>query len=58
MSTFKAFRYALAIAAGLTVGKDIGRFAVGIVSTFEFRTLKKVCPEDIWNAIVKKAKGI
>ena len=58
MSTFKAFRYALAIAAGLAVGKAAGRFAVGIVSTFEFRTLKKICPEDIWNAIVKKTEGI
>lgn len=58
MSTFKAFGYALAIAAGHTVGKDIGRFAVAIVSDFEIRVLKRICPEDIWEVFVKKTEGI
>ena len=58
MSTFKAFRYALAIAAGLSVGKFIGKFAVAIVSDFELRILKRICPEDMWEAIVKKTEGI
>ena len=58
MSTFKAFRYALAIAAGLSVGKFIGKFAVAIVSGFELRVLKRICPEDMWEAIVKKTEGI
>ena len=58
MSTFKAFRYALAIAAGLSVGKFIGKFAVAIVSDFELRVLKRICPEDMWEAVVKKTEGI
>ena len=48
----------MAIAAGLTVGKFIGKFAVAIVSGFEFRVLKRICPEDVWEAIVKKTEGI
>lgn len=58
MSTFKAFRYALAIAAGLSAGKFIGKFAVAIASDFELRVLKRICPEDMWEAIVKKTEGI
>ena len=48
----------MASAAGVTVGRDMGRFAVAIVSDFEIRVLKIIFPEDIWKVYVKKTEGI